>query len=141
MKITVSISFLQKIFFKNCYFNYFFLQKKIFVKSYYFNYFSDKNYVLFKNYFSLKLKNRALNDQVNFIIDFFQTCTEVYDLLNNGDFGASGQKAVENYRKSCHEIFPLATKFSLEQPQHHVNNNSVNSDKSSKLKSNDEIEP
>ena len=96
---------------------------------------------MFKNYFSLKLKNLALNDQVNFIIDFFQTCTEVYDLLNNGDFGASGQKAVENYRKSCHEIFPLATKFSLEQPQHHVNNNSVNSDKSSKLKSNDEIEP
>ena len=66
----------------------------------------------------------------------------MYDLLNDGDFGASGQKAVESYRKSCHEIFPLATKFNLEQlPQHHVNNNSVNSDKSSKLKSNDEIEP
>ena len=80
--------------------------------------------------------------KVNFFVVDFQTCTEVYDLLNDGDFGASGQKAVESYRKSCHEIFPLATKFNLEQlPQHHVNNNSVNSDKSSKLKSNDEIEP
>jgi len=72
-----------------------------------------------------------------------QTCTEVYDLLKDGGFGACGQKIVESYRKSCHEIFPLATIFSLEQQ--HVNNNSVNSednDKSSKLKKgNDEIEP
>ena len=78
---------------------------------------------------------------LNGFINLFQTCTEVYDLLKDGGFGACGQKVVESYRKSCHEIFPLATIFSLE----HVNNNSVNSednDKSSKLKKgNDEIEP
>ena len=80
---------------------------------------------------------------LNVFFNLFQTCTEVYDLLKDGGFGACGQKVVESYRKSCHEIFPLATIFSLEQQ--HVNNNSVNSednDKSSKLKKgNDEIEP
>eukprot|EP00092_Neocalanus_flemingeri_P020760 GFUD01022495.1.p1 GENE.GFUD01022495.1~~GFUD01022495.1.p1 ORF type:complete len:866 (+),score=259.44 GFUD01022495.1:65-2662(+) len=40
-----------------------------------------------------------------------ETCREVLELLNQGDFGVLGKNSAEKYKEACREIFPIAKCF------------------------------
>ena len=41
----------------------------------------------------------------------FQTCTEIWENLSNGDFGDAGKNSVDAFKLACSKKFPRATIF------------------------------
>lgn len=60
---------------------------------------------------ALKLATNLSKDLTDVTLEL---CTEIYDLLMNGEFGATAIE-VEDYRKKCHKLFPYTDRFKEEE--------------------------
>ncbi len=51
-----------------------------------------------------------------------QTCSDIYDSLSGGEFGAAGTAASDSFRERCAKLFPLAVKFRSEEEKQKQHN-------------------
>ena len=53
--------------------------------------------------------------------NIIQTCIKTYENLQNGTFGKVSEGVIEDYRKRCGQLFPLATVFQDNQSVEKIN--------------------